>query len=295
MSIIRKRIIVLTRYVFGRIFKFRYFEEMLINENSFFYKWRGLLMPSWTSYDNPTFRSTVLHGINFTLNISDYMDWKAYFRVGLEESKAVFHRTKTDHVILDVGANLGYYALHFAKAVPNGQVFCFEPDPDNFKKLSTNIDQNQFDNIHLLNYGLGEEDGTFYLGVIDQDNTGMNSIISEKDKETISHSTIRIKKLDDIEVFKDIKRVDIVKVDIEGYEHHFLNGAKETLMKHYPLIFMELCDEHLKRQGSSATDVILLLQDYGYNSIVNTKNQKVQLDEAILNGCQFDIFCTKIY
>lgn len=274
------------------LFRLRFFENILVNPRSSLYRWRGLLRPSWTAYSKPSYRNTILNELKFTLDISDYMDWKAYFRIGQEESKVIFNKVKDGDVILDVGANLGYYALNFAQRSIGGSVYCFEPDPHNFRKLKKNISQNDFSNIKLFNYGLGKESGSFYLGVIDKHNTGMNSVVSEKNADIVSQSEIHIKALDQVDEILNLKKIDLIKVDIEGYEYHFLLGARQTITKHHPLVFMELCDAHLRRQDSSANAIIELLYDLGYNSIKTTSNQKIE--EVALDNCQFDIICQKI-
>lgn len=288
----RKASVQLSRQFFGRVFKNKKLEKKLIDKSSFFHKWRGMLVPSWHLYANPSLRKTKINGLNFILNISDYMDWKAYFRIGEEESKAVFNKIKQDFTIIDVGANLGYYALHFADKAKKGKVFCFEPDPGNFKKLERNIGENNHQNIQLFNYGLGSGTGTFYLGVIDANNTGMNSIVSIDNNREIAHNEIYIKALDEVEELQNHSKIDLIKVDIEGYEYHFLEGAKTTIQKHHPIIFMELCDEHLRRQNSSAKEIISFLYELGYNSIVKVDNNRGQvLIDSNLENCQFDIIC----
>ncbi|MCK0128885.1 FkbM family methyltransferase [Erythrobacter sp. F6033] len=131
---------------------------------------------------------------------------------------------REDDVVLEVGANIGYYALMEASRCK--KIYAIEPHPENVERLKRNIELNGYDNIEVQHAGFGEEDGKLKLYTSELSNW-------HTAKENPGSPT------DFIEV--DCHRIDtfaeanetptFIKMDVEGFELEVLRGAKETLKK----------------------------------------------------------------
>lgn len=131
-------------------------------------------------------------------------------------------------VVFDIGANRGEYSEMIIQAGIPAKIHCFEPDGRVFKEL-----QNKFqskDSIQLNNFGLGEKQGksSFNLNV---DDPGLNSIL---DMNTVGYSyrntvvEINLDTIDNYCLTNGIKRIDFIKIDVEGFEIPILKGGINT-------------------------------------------------------------------
>lgn len=129
--------------------------------------------------------------------------------------------------IVDVGANIGYYALILASlAGPEGRVICLEPDPDNLRELNMNVRNNRLErNVVIKSTAAGDFEGTIGF------EAGTNGRVTQN-----GEVTVQVTKLDSL----GLAKCDAIKVDVEGYEGAVLDGARETIEKFRPAIFLEL-------------------------------------------------------
>ncbi len=194
--------------------------------------------------------------------------------------------------IFDIGANIGSTTLNFAKLVESeGKVFSFEPDPLNYSRVLKNISLNKFSNITLFNHGVGAVKETVFLYNVNENNRGMLRILNQaKEINEFSKSTIEVDTIDNIIAEKKISKPDIIKIDVEGYELKVLKGAEKTLQKYKPILFIELDDENLKEQHSSALSLVQYLDGLGYTISNASKNILISPNTDFKN-CHFDIIC----
>ncbi len=145
-----------------------------------------------------------------------------------------FFKCKTNTpVIIDIGANIGDSVIYFKWIFPKSEIYAFEPLPNAFKLLQRNIKVNDFENVKIYNFGLGDNESVVKL-YSDKIGTSGSSTINKKTSDyklklDIHEHKIRIKKLSS---FKDIyrhKRIDLIKIDIEGAEGSLLNELEKIL------------------------------------------------------------------
>jgi FkbM family methyltransferase len=202
--------------------------------------------------------------ITYNINIGEYNGWRVYFNVFSNGTQVLFNIIKPDFNIIDVGANFGYYTLNFAKKANQGKVISFEP-LYNYQNLKSNISLNQFKNIDTYQVALGENSQKVNMEHPVERNLGMVQIGDiTKDIDSFIEMTTLDKFLK-----KNPLKVNLIKIDIEGYEMNFLIGAKNVLINHYPILFVELSDNHLRKYNSSAKQLISYLEQIGYNNIIN--------------------------
>jgi len=152
-----------------------------------------------------------------------------------EETTFIKASVKRGDIVLDIGANIGYFTLLFAKAVgPEGHVYAFEPDPINFKYLSKNVKINGYSNVTLINKAVSSTNGRSRL-YISKDNIGDHRTYkSEEERDCIEIEMIR---LDDF-FGKKNRRFDIIKMDIQGSEYHAVLGMKAILRENHNVILL---------------------------------------------------------
>lgn len=211
------------------------------------------------------------------LDLNDWVQKLIYFFRIYEFEK---HETNTwlsllrpKQTILDIGANIGYYSLLAADKYSDVLIYSFEPAPLTFKSLTTNINLNDYNFIKTFNLGVSDNMGTFDLYLAENKNSGMNSmaIPTGYSGKKISIQTVSI---DDFKKDQNIKKVDLVKIDVEGNELNVLKGMRNTIKEDMPIFCIEIMDENLRKFGHSSEDVFKLFNDNDYLCFECTKKGK---------------------
>lgn len=144
----------------------------------------------------------------------------------MESTKEVLNIVNKGDVILDIGANIGYYALMEARLTGRaGLVYACEPVPENFELLKRNIQLNGVTNIEAFNIALGDKNGEVEMYLSQKSNLHSMSLT----KNTSSESRIKVKLLKVDEFLKDKGAPDFVRMDVEGYENKILQGMDKIL------------------------------------------------------------------
>ncbi len=168
---------------------------------------------------------------------------------------------------LDIGANLGYYSIRMGAVVSQGggRVYSFEPDPFAFSLLTKNRQENRLENvISIFQVACGAEEA---IGVVIQDpnpaNYGGGYVRELGPENKAAGSSISIRRIDDL-VPADV-RIDLVKIDIEGFEPFALRGMDRVLSRDRPAIVMEFNPPALRFSGADAPERLLRhLNAHGY-------------------------------
>jgi FkbM family methyltransferase len=159
-------------------------------------------------------------------------------------------------VVLDIGANIGYYTLVAAKLLRGeGRVHAFEPSPENYRLLVKNIEANGFTNVTAVPKAVAGENGRVEL-FLDGLNFGGPSLSRRNIPETAGSIFVEAVTLDAYLAQTSEPRVDLVKMDTQGTEGRILEGAARTLESSRPKIIMELWPFGLRNMG---TDPLALL------------------------------------
>lgn len=173
-------------------------------------------------------------------------------RVALEkyepyETQLILRQARVGDVVVDVGANIGYYTVLLADKIgKSGKVYAFEPDKTNFEILVRNIKENNLENVVAVNAGVGSKSETKIL-YKSEENLGDHKLyethppcghppLKKGGQNYSSKEFTKIVKLDDY--LADIK-VGLMKIDTQGWEPEVIEGAKELIKKNKPVIFLE--------------------------------------------------------
>src|SRR6185369_17454681 len=232
--------------------------------------------------------------IIFRVDISDYIGHYIYFGFKDPSINSLFDLVNPGDTIYDIGANIGFTLLNFAKLTgAKGYVFGFEPDPVNFSQCTQNIGLNNFQNIEVHNFGLGKEKSQNKLYVDSENNRGGNRILTDETGTGKEFSIINVISLDEWVTDRNPFKIDLIKIDTEGYEMNILSGSQQTLARYAPILFIEVDDNNLRLQGHSAKLLIEFLITMGYQVQRSDNNNQVDLSTNFLN-CHFDVVCRKV-
>jgi FkbM family methyltransferase len=251
------------------------------------------LVPPNYLYRHGTIRAFTVKGIKFQLDISDTVGHSNYFAIHDEGHSTLYKLIKPGMVIYDIGANVGSTSLNMAKLTGStGKVFAFEPDSTNYKTASLHFKLNNTTNIQIFNTGLGDEKRQALQYNVNEFNRGMMRILPpEEAVEGAATTEVQVDTLDNIFQNNQVSAPHLMKIDVEGFEFRVLKGARQTILKYKPTLFIELDDRNLREQQSSASELVGYLEGLGY-MIKNAADNQVLTSKSEFANCHIDILCT---
>ena len=144
-----------------------------------------------------------------------------------EERELLCQHVRPGMTLVDVGANIGGYALMLAAYLKGeGSIICLEPDPTNLIELRANVAGNHLEpSITILPVAAGSADGVISF------EPGLNAHAAED-----GSMQVEVRRLDSL----NLPQVDFIKIDVEGFEGSVLDGAQALIERCHPTLFLEL-------------------------------------------------------
>jgi len=174
--------------------------------------------------------------------------------------------------VVDVGASFGYYTLLAAKRVGNsGLVFAFEPNPQSYEVLIENIKMNNWKNVKTFQLAISDRREEVILNIPKMGQTG--STFARRDNIV---RKIRVKALP-LDSFLELRKVDIVKIDVEGAELKVLRGMRNILREGRAKIICEIHPKQIASLGGSISEIMDILEKYEYDCyLINEKCEIIE-------------------
>ena len=238
-------------------------------------------------------RGTVIlvsrRGICFELDLAEGIDFSIFLLGAFEPDtvEALTRLTPVGATVLDIGANIGFHTLHLARAVgPTGRVIAFEPTEYAYRKLVRNLELNpelarRVTAVHAyLDDGKQlEAPATFYSS------WRLDSAPNQHPKhfgtlESAANAARLV--LDSYLAQKGITRVDLVKMDVDGFECRILAGASTLLEVFGPTFVCELCPYALVEHGGSAAEMLAAFRSRGYRFYNEKTFRPLTVDDSLL-------------
>ncbi len=204
-------------------------------------------------------------------------DWYKLF-VEAGNIQSLRNYVKSGEVVIDIGANVGFFTKRFARWVSDGGfVIAAEPETSNFRQLLRNLDKSGTAAVVRTVQGVAaEQGGTLKLAV--------NPIHPGDHKIAAEGIDVTAFTIDELVRREPAARVCLMKIDVQGAEERVLRGAQVTIQRDHPAILVELDDEGLRQMGSSAERVVTWLMNLGYVIQRLGKNSpvgQVPMEEAL--------------
>lgn len=182
---------------------------------------------------------------------------------GFDAPQAALRFAPSNGVVVDIGANLGEWAVPLAKSVGGGgQVLCCEPNPAMAAALSATLAINNLLHAAVLPVAISSGDGNGHLAV--------DTVDSGQSRLANAGVPVPLRSLDSIVAEHRLDRLDLVKIDVEGHEAEVLAGAATTLSRLRPALIFESAREPADERALIADrleacgyDVVAVLHHYG--------------------------------
>ena len=196
----------------------------------------GWLYSSWHWYRSPfSLRHRILRSTPLQLWFSPEDELAIEYMLRLPDYEPFeWVLPKAGDVFIDVGAYVGGYTLHAAKAVgSSGRVVAMEPDPSNRRQLETNLSLNSVSNCTVVPLAAWSEAGE--IGWHSDDVHVWRKVDQKETSSQVPTTTI-----DSLAGELGLQGVSWIKMDIEGAEIQALQGAEQVLRKFHPTLFIEV-------------------------------------------------------
>ena len=206
--------------------------------------------------------------------------------------------------MVDIGAHVGYFSLLGASLVGDaGKIYAFEPEPENFKLLSSNIDRNGYKNVIAEEKAVCGISGEAQLFISGLDN-GSHSIYQNEKRKTTGYVPVQTVNLDDFFQNVESPHIDLIKIDVEGAEIDVIRGMMGVLSRpDTPVLLIEFCPFLLEAAGKQPADLISLIRGMGFSiqyveestgMIPLESNIEDHLIETLLKHQTYvNIYCTR--
>jgi FkbM family methyltransferase len=198
-------------------------------------------------------------------NAQIYLQHRGNYEVA--ESRFCSRHLAPGMTVVDVGANIGFYALRFAQLVgPSGAVHAFEPEAVNFERLRTNIALNGFTQVHAVQAALFASSGPLALNVFPDAVHAWHTLgapalpVAPRGQQSVRGVT-----LDEYCAQQGIAHIDLLKVDVEGAELEVFRGAQGLLARGaIGAILFEISLPQLAGMGHRPEEVVAALVEHGF-------------------------------
>jgi len=198
-------------------------------------------------------------------------------------SKILFQAGKNARTFLDVGANAGFYSLSLAILYPSVKIFSFDPNVDVTNLLSQNMEINNLRNrITVVNTAVGsklEESKTLFIPKLTGTGGGSLNNLHPEEGRPVTRE-IKVDTLDNY--IGNMEPIDLIKIDVEGFELEVIKGSEKLIEKWHPIIFVELLRKWMAPFSAHPQDVLNFLgkKDYFCFSISEEKISRVNVIDA---------------
>ncbi|WP_018150486.1 FkbM family methyltransferase [Leeia oryzae] len=224
--------------------------------------------------DNQVIMTTKDRGIRLLCSAKDYriapIEILNFLDYEKDEYSMIDNLSAECRSIIDIGANIGLYALNMAVSNRSAKIFCFEPIPKTFSVLQENIRLNSVNNIHAFNFGLSDENNEF-LFYYYPEGSGNASSVNVSERSDIETVTCQVKKMDTYFATEGI-HADFIKCDVEGAELLVFKGGQTVISRDCPIVFSEILRKWSAKFNYNPNEIFTFFANLGYRAFTAKNN-----------------------
>lgn len=181
-------------------------------------------------------------------------------------------------LVVDVGANIGHYALVAAAALRGtGEVRAYEPEPSAFGELDANVRLNGFPNVLTRRAAVSDRHGSSSF-FVDAVNEGGHSLAERNTRAAGQRLEVPTVTLDEECAGRE---VGVLKIDAQGAEGAILLGAREVLSRGRPVVYLEFWPHGMRRCGSDPAEVLATIRSCGYRArVIDRRRGRIREADA---------------
>jgi FkbM family methyltransferase len=197
---------------------------------------------------------------------------------------AELRKHKSRVVFFDVGANVGHHSLFMAAQAD--EVIAFEPFSPLIEKIQEKIEINRLTNLRVVPVGLADVNATLKYYPGHESNPGMGSFLSEEVKQQRNYEGVdlQVRRGDEISAEMALPAMDILKIDVEGFEAGVLRGFRGRIQRDRPAVLMEMTN--LSRKGFGSDDAFrgCFWEGAAFAGVVNGPRRQFRLVPFAFSG-----------
>jgi FkbM family methyltransferase len=188
-----------------------------------------------------------------------------YWGHDLGDLRFLWKNLQPGMVFLDIGAHHGIYSIVAAKKIgAHGTVVAFEPSSREYRRLRLHLRMNRLSSVRREPLALGSTASTRTFFQVTSGDTTRGGLQPPASADQVSQISVETARLDDYVSQFPLKRVDLVKLDVEGSEREVLQGASIVLTKFRPIFICEVLDATTHAWGYRAREIIAKLESFDF-------------------------------
>lgn len=222
------------------------------------------LAPQPSNYERGKLRMVERYGLQFQLDPADYFQWHHYYGFRDGVLTVLLELARGKRYILDIGANIGLYASCLAKAEPDAQVVAIEPHPSTYARLERHQSLNNLNNLRPLQRAIGAEPGELELRDPGQGDSGKFTLRPGVD----GGKSVKVRVLALPQLLQELgwTQLDLVKIDVEGFEPEVFAGSVGSFLSLRPQLVFELSPNWYGARGEGLLRDLKVLEAAGYRA-----------------------------
>jgi FkbM family methyltransferase len=219
-----------------------------------------------------------IYGAVMELDLSDFVQRNIFIgSYEVEETNWVKGVLRPGMTFVDVGANVGYYSALAARFVgTSGRVIAFEPNPSSYRQLKSWIEASSLPQVQCFQIAMSAAPGDLILYTPPESEHNNTANVCCPWASDWSSTTVSANTLDSFLESSGIEQIDLLKIDVDGYEPYVLQGAEKSILSgKIRAIFAEFHPVALERGGSSPEILAQWLNDRGFDLYKSTPTNRL--------------------
>lgn len=207
--------------------------------------------------------------LNISYELKTDIGDSLYLRGTFEEEELVLlknlAKSKENPIIFDIGANIGFHSIVIAEANPKAKIYSFEPSISTRKILDYNIKNKHLEKqVKILPFAVSDSIGkaSFYQ----TDDNAYSSLKDTQRKEVIDKIEVDVITIDEFMIREKLNQIDLIKIDVEGFDTEVIKGGLKTFVEYRPDIFIEIYKGI--NSNPDPLETINLLLNIGYKAFL---------------------------